>query len=93
MRKILTIITLIAITLIGCSEQEQEINYSSNKFDIGKYDLSYYNIPNDAKLDKVIKTSGNPAVTWTYMHTCYMTTISRTYYGSFVSNTFTIPCK
>ena len=76
----------IVISIIGCSPDEN--------VDSQKVNLAHYKIPVDAVVKNVINTTGkNPAIKWMYVNSCYITTISRTYYGNYVTDTFSVPCN
>lgn len=75
----------IVISIIGCS-QDKNVNAQ-------KVNLAHYKIPVDAVVKNVVNTTGrHPAIKWMYLNSCYITTISRTYYGNYVTDTFPVPC-
>lgn len=82
----LYLLFVIAILIIGCSQEENE--------DLQKVNLAHYKIPVDAVVKNVVNTTGQyPAIKWMYLNSCYITTISRTYYGNYVTDTFSVPCN
>ena len=76
---------IIAISIIGCSLDEN--------VDSQKVNLAHYKIPVDAVVKNVVNTTGQyPAIKWMYSNSCYITTISVTYYAKYVTDTFSVPC-